>query len=43
LYELISIPLIEYAGVFVLAGLFGAGLWVFRKVNPQLMLQTDQG
>lgn len=33
IYELISIPLIEYAGVVVLAILFGAGLWVFRKIR----------
>ncbi len=33
IYELISIPLIEYLGVFVLALLFAAGLWVFRKTK----------
>ena len=30
-YELISIPLIEYAGVFLLALIFGLGLRLFRR------------
>ena len=33
IYELISIPLIEYAGVVVLALLIGAGLWIQRKTR----------
>ena len=33
-YELISIPLIEYAGVFVLALLFGLGLRLFGRRAP---------
>jgi len=33
--EIIRIPLIEYLGVFILAGLFGLGLWIYRKLQPQ--------
>jgi hypothetical protein len=33
LNEIIRIPLIEYLSVFVLAGLFGAGLWVARGIR----------
>jgi len=40
-YELISIPLIEYAGVFVLAGLFGLGLRLFRR--PSSMAEEATG
>jgi hypothetical protein len=34
-YELLSIPLIEYASVFVLAGIFGLGLRVFGRRQKQ--------
>lgn len=33
LNEIIRIPLIDYLGVFVLAGLIGGGLWIARKVR----------
>jgi len=33
-YELISIPLIEYAAVFLLALIFGLGLRLFGRSNP---------
>jgi len=33
LNEIIRIPLIEYLSVFVLAALFGAGLWIARRVR----------
>jgi hypothetical protein len=33
LNEIVRIPLIDYLAVFVLAGLFGAGLWVARRVR----------
>jgi len=33
LNEIIRIPVIDYVAVFVLAGLFGAGLWVARKIR----------
>ena len=35
LYELVSIPLIEYLGVFALAGIFGLGLWIARKIQSR--------
>ncbi len=33
LNEIIRIPVIEYISVFILAGLFGAGLWVTKKLK----------
>jgi hypothetical protein len=33
LNEIVRIPLIDYLAVFVLAGLFGAGLWIARRVR----------
>jgi len=33
LNEIVRIPLIDYLAVVVLAGLFGAGLWVARRVR----------
>lgn len=33
LNEIVRIPLIDYLAVFVLAGLFGAGLWVAKRVR----------
>ena len=33
LNEIVRIPLIDYVAVFVLAGLFGGGLWVARRVR----------
>jgi hypothetical protein len=33
LNEIVRIPLIDYLAVFLLAGLFGAGLWVARRVR----------
>lgn len=33
LNEIIRIPLIDYLAVFILAGLFGAGLWVARRLR----------
>jgi hypothetical protein len=33
LNEIARIPLIEYVAVFVLAGLIGGGLWVFRRLR----------
>jgi hypothetical protein len=35
IYELISIPLIEYLGVFILAGLFALGLWIAGRFKAQ--------
>ena len=33
LNEIVRIPLIDYVAVFVLAGLFGGGLWIARRVR----------
>lgn len=33
LNEILRIPLIEYAAVFLLAGLIAGGLWIARKLN----------
>ena len=34
LNEIIRIPVIEYLGVFIMAGLVGGGLWVGRRLRP---------
>ncbi len=34
LNEIVRIPIIEYLVVFVLAGLFGLGIWIARRVRP---------
>jgi hypothetical protein len=41
LNEIIRIPVIEYLAVFVLAGLFGAGLWVARRMHRPVAIQKD--
>lgn len=41
LNEIIRIPVIEYASVFVLAGIFWLGLWVARMVKGQNKSQTE--
>ncbi len=33
LWEPIAIPMVYYLGVFIMAALFGAGLWIARKVR----------
>jgi hypothetical protein len=35
IYELVSIPLIEYLSVFILAGLFWAGLWTAGRIRQR--------
>lgn len=40
LNEIIRIPLIEYAAVFVLAGLIGGGLWIARKIRERRQIST---
>jgi hypothetical protein len=42
LYELVSIPLIEYLSVFVLALLFGLGLRVFKKEPVPIFARSDR-
>jgi hypothetical protein len=41
LNEIIRIPVIEYLAVFVLAGLFGAGLWVARRMHRPAAMEKD--
>jgi hypothetical protein len=42
LNEIIRIPLIDYLAVFVLAGLFGGGLWIARRVRGR-RVPAEQG
>jgi len=42
LNEIVRIPLIDYLAVFVLAGLFGGGLWIARRVRAR-RLPAQQG
>jgi hypothetical protein len=42
LNEILRIPLIEYAAVFVLAGIFGLGLWVAKWVKNRLPSPPEQ-
>lgn len=42
LNEIVRIPLIEYLAVFVLAALFGAGLWIARRARGR-RLPAEQG
>jgi len=37
LNEIVRIPVIEYLGVFVMAGLVGAGLWVAKRLKARRM------
>lgn len=43
LYELISIPLIEYLSVLVLAGLFGLGLRLARRIGDKRQSTLEPG
>jgi hypothetical protein len=42
LNEIIRIPFIEYLAVFILAGLFTAGLWVARKLRGPRLTSPEQ-
>ena len=42
LNEILRIPLIEYAAVFVLAGIFGLGLWVAKLVKNRPASPPEQ-
>jgi hypothetical protein len=33
IHQILWIPIIEYLGVLLLAGLFGAGLWVAGRIK----------
>lgn len=41
LNEIVRIPVIEYLGVFVMAGLVGAGLWVARRIKARRVTAAD--
>ena len=42
LNEIIRIPFIEYLGVFILAGLMGLGLWVWRIIQTKRTLSVER-
>ncbi len=41
LNEIVRIPLIDYLAVLVLAGLFGAGLWIARRIRSVRTSDTE--
>lgn len=43
LNEIVRIPLIEYLAVFILAGLFAGGLWIYGKVKGEQKPETTKG
>jgi len=42
LNEILRIPLIEYAAVFLLAGLIAGGLWIARKIRGENTIDDSQ-
>lgn len=42
LNEIVRIPFIEYLGVFILAGLMGLGLWVWRIIQTRHTLAVER-
>lgn len=43
LNEIIRIPLIEYLAVFILAGLFAGGLWIYGKIKGEQKPEITKG
>jgi len=41
IHQIFWIPVVEYLGVLVLAGLFGAGLWVAGRFRGQRVTETE--